>query len=37
MFFRFDKNTTFNQYFSRKINLFRNANVNDKTLIVHYL
>ena len=37
MLFRFDKNTTFNQYFSRKINLFRNANVADETLIVHYL
>ena len=37
MLFRFDKNITFNQYFSRKINLFRNADVVDETLIVHYL
>ena len=37
MLFRFDKNTTFSQYFSRKINLLRNADVNDETLIVHYL
>ena len=37
MLFRFDKNTTFSQYFSRKINLLRNANVINETLIVHYL
>ena len=37
MRFRFDKNTTFNQYFSRKINLLRNAKIVDETLIVHYL
>ena len=36
MFFHFDKNITFNQYFLRKINLLRDANIINETLLIHY-
>ena len=37
MIFRFDKDIIFNQYFSRKINLLRDASVIDETMLIHYL
>ena len=37
MLFRFDRNLIFNQYFSRKINLLRDAEMTNETLLIHYL
>ena len=34
--FKFEKNITFNQYFFKKTNTFRNDEIHDETLLIHY-